>query len=97
MCVQKVGLASIRFPQEEELENHSKLLGSIPKSYKGLRACLFRFYKVAKAKIKSEIDEKIQNGIRFSFSTDEYTSIQNGRYFNVHVHFTDRLDFTILG
>ena len=55
-----------------------KALGhDIPNTDKGVRACLFRFYDPAKAKIKAEIEAKLKNGSRMSLTTDEWTPVQN--------------------
>ena len=59
----------------------------IPRSHKGVKACMFRFYELAIKQVKLDIDKKIEKGIWFSITLDEYTSIQIRRYLNINIHF----------
>lgn len=48
-------------------------------------------YHIAKQGVVKEMAMQIQGGSRFSISMDEYTSINNRRYFNLNVHSLTKL------
>lgn len=58
----------------------------LPKNPSHVMDMVKKEYRVAKQKVISELTLQITSGIRFSISMDEYTSIKNRRYLNIHVH-----------
>ncbi len=69
---------------------------SPPSSRKGVRSLISKFYDQVALEVKSEIKQRLNDGEKFSISTDEYTSIRNRRNLTLNVHFSDH-GFLTLG
>ena len=57
-----------------------------PHSHTTVMNLMYEHYEFVVKEIKYEIGEQLSQGLRFSVTLDEYTSIANRRYLNVNVH-----------
>lgn len=62
---------------------------SLPTSRTSVMKLVTDFYKDAKLRTETEIQDKIRRGKLLSLTLDEWTSQSNKRYINVNVHFGD--------
>ena len=90
------GISYLKISQSKFIHSALCARGFIPvKSHCTISRMVIRYAKHIKELITSELQVLLANGIRFSVSLDEYTSIQNIRYMNVNVH--SRNNFWNLG
>ena len=81
------GISYLKISKSKFIHSALRARGFIPvKSHCTISRMVIRYAKHIKELITSELQVLLANGIRFSVSLDEYTSIQNIRYMNVNVH-----------
>ena len=59
---------------------------TLPKSPNTIRRVILDHCDNIKSSVRASIEEKFQNGERFSATLDEWTSSQNRRYININLH-----------
>ncbi|GFX19513.1 BED-type domain-containing protein [Trichonephila clavipes] len=62
---------------------------SFPPNPSDVMKLVYKQYNVIKARVTNEISSKLNAGLCCSVTTDELTSLKNGRYLNINVHFNE--------
>ncbi len=82
-------IANSTFLQSSLQLQKSKYDKPPPTSSNGVKNMVMNFYTTKKMNLVCHFKEQLAQGIRYSLTLDEYTSIQNKRYMNINVHTKD--------
>lgn len=61
---------------------------SVPKTENGTMVLIEKYYAESKEQVKNKISRLKTEGMKFSMTLDEWTSLKNVRFLNINLHFT---------
>lgn len=67
---------------------------TIPKNQSGMAEIVEKFYKDSKQQTIEKLGKLKQQGLRFSATLDEWTSLKNTRYININIHYSISINKT---
>ena len=82
------GIAESEFIQKSlKMFSYDKTVST---SNVGIKNHMMNYYYVKKTELANYFENEVEKGVRYSVTTDEYTSKQNRRYANINVHSIDK-------